>query len=403
MTDMMSMGEFFLEEAAACVDRISALFEAPESLSSPDAADELSVLVRALRDGAQMEELDTMFVLADVLDGAVQDIVAGSLAMSPEVTSAVAETLTALRTCIGGEPDAGAVQAITDRWRELRMGAGVEARVDDESGDAGLEDDVADAGASPDDEPPEVINYFRGKARAVLDRMQRIIDDVNRTGAEQPNDRNQVRTLLAELRDTAATFGFGEAQRLASEALDAIESSAALWMLEHFLNALGKAVDSGPVDTDSLGEATGAPASTDSGTAGDGDAGRSERGLPSWVDAPSAPPSAAADASSAEAEALAGDGEAPEVETEVADMAEPEAGEGVFVAVPVAAEPASDDDVVPIEAFWYRGEAALRRALELEPVVREATAADENARAAADEVFDLIRLALPETTRGRVG
>jgi hypothetical protein len=57
---------------------------------------------------------------------------------------------------------------------------------------------------------------------------------------------------------------------------------------------------------------------------------------------------------------------------------------------PAAAAP-DEDGVVPIEQLQYSGEKALRRALELKPAL-DRLASDAAARAAIDEVFDLIRL-----------
>jgi chemotaxis protein histidine kinase CheA len=50
-------------------------------------------------------------------------------------------------------------------------------------------------------------------------------------------------------------------------------------------------------------------------------------------------------------------------------------------------------DVVPIDELCYSGSAALERALELHAAVQSVAAHDPNARAAVDELFDLIRLA----------
>ena len=49
---------------------------------------------------------------------------------------------------------------------------------------------------------------------------------------------------------------------------------------------------------------------------------------------------------------------------------------------------------MPIESLTYRGEAALRRALELRATLDTAVADDPEMRAVLDEVFDLIRLGI---------
>lgn len=58
-----------------------------------------------------------------------------------------------------------------------------------------------------------------------------------------------------------------------------------------------------------------------------------------------------------------------------------------------AAAPAGDD-VVPIERLCYRGEAALRRALELQPALTAARPGDAAWRETVQELFDLIRLGM---------
>jgi chemotaxis protein histidine kinase CheA len=62
----------------------------------------------------------------------------------------------------------------------------------------------------------------------------------------------------------------------------------------------------------------------------------------------------------------------------------------------LAADTIVEDEGVelPVEALLYDRETALRRALELNDVIVRATAADPQARDAAEELFDLIRLAL---------
>jgi hypothetical protein len=61
---------------------------------------------------------------------------------------------------------------------------------------------------------------------------------------------------------------------------------------------------------------------------------------------------------------------------------------------PPARRPGLSGAVVPVEELCYRGDAALRRALELQPLLAEALARDEEALEALAEVFDLIRLGL---------
>lgn len=58
----------------------------------------------------------------------------------------------------------------------------------------------------------------------------------------------------------------------------------------------------------------------------------------------------------------------------------------------IEAAATADDDAVPIEDLLYRGEAALRRALQLRPVLETVLGNDARAREALDEIFDLMHL-----------
>ncbi len=55
---------------------------------------------------------------------------------------------------------------------------------------------------------------------------------------------------------------------------------------------------------------------------------------------------------------------------------------------------AGAEDVVPIEDLCFRGEPALRRALELRPQFESLAGDNSNARESVDELFDLIRLGI---------
>lgn len=86
-----------------------------------------------------------------------------------------------------------------------------------------------------------------------------------------------------------------------------------------------------------------------------------------------------------ELEGVPGD-EAPEAEAEAPAPAPP--------APAPAPAPAPELELVEMESLLYRGEDALRRALELRSELEEAVAEDARARALLEEVFDLIELGL---------
>lgn len=76
------------------------------------------------------------------------------------------------------------------------------------------------------------------------------------------------------------------------------------------------------------------------------------------------------------------------------DDAQAEAGVLELSDAEIVGESAGEPELVPLDALVYDREGALRRALELQAVIARAVAADPAAREAADELFDLVRLAL---------
>lgn len=163
--------------------------------------------------------------------------------------------------------------------------------------------------AVPEDAPVEVLNYFRGEAGALLDRIERMARELTTAPPQRSQElRTELGVALTALRDTAATFGFADVARAVDAGLGGIWASPAF-------EVLGRVAELRAI--------------------------------------------VAANAAGNDA------GHDPE------------------------AEP-----VVDIETLCYRGEAALRRALELRPAIERAVRGDPTATAVVDELFDLIRLGL---------
>jgi chemotaxis protein histidine kinase CheA len=95
-----------------------------------------------------------------------------------------------------------------------------------------------------------------------------------------------------------------------------------------------------------------------------------------------------------------GEGEAVSVNADAATYAPPPpvnttpVATALAAAAPVSPVKPADGEVVPIEELCYRGERALRRALELRSHLETLAGSDANARENVEELFDLIRLGI---------
>jgi hypothetical protein len=201
---------------------------------------------------------------------------------------------------------------------------------------------VSPAGAADGDVPVEVANFFRTEARAELGRAAQLASDAAQQRTATAADR--LRAGLDALATTAATFGFaGVAERL-HEAVERTERASA--------DSLPAAVEA--LTREVLGElGEDAPATWS--------------GVPTGTRTGPPPPIVTA----------GGDDE-----------------DDAAYAAPAGAETleADADGAVPISALCYAGAAALERAAALRA---EWEAADGTAaRSIAEEVFDLIDLAL---------
>src|SRR5690606_36673392 len=257
-----------------------------------------------------------------------------------------------------------------------------------------LEREASAAASSPavaraDELPVEVINFFRTEAEALLNRIERLIGQGTEQAGGQPGrPRSDVRDAFTALRDIARTFGFNRTAELVDRALEDIaeRGGAGVPALLAELRVTvvrelpGEAAPTTPSWPPSEQTAAGA-AATGAATVVD---------ATSPVDDSTTVPQPESGPSPEEAGP-----EAVPAAPEIADPVGP-AGELPGDAAPAGAvhapEPAADD-VVDIETLLYRGESALRRALELRPELERALT-DPSARDVLDEVFDLIRLGM---------
>lgn len=215
-------------------------------------------------------------------------------------------------------------------------------------GDAGAAQPAPAPPPSPEGaEPVEVLAFFKTESNKLLDRIERMAGAFAAATEERRTHlRAELRSALNALRDTSRTFGFERPARQAEQALERVTDGAATMLLD-LLEQLREAVQN-------VGAAE-----------------PEEHPVPGET---AEQPHAAAAAEPAVAAAAAA-APAPEPEAAAPDVIVPDADHG---------------DVVPIEELLYRGDAALRRALELRERV-EAPGGDADALA---ELFDLVELAM---------
>ena len=330
---MPTTRDFFLTEARDCLAQLNALLGEADDALVPAA--ELHRVARTLRGSAQMARETRVQNVAHAIEVAGRSLVQGALAWGADLRKALEATLADLATLIeAGEDEARLEEraaAAIQRWERLGLEIPPlpDASPSRASADGGRGRPAspsaapggAPAPAAPEDLPVEVVNYFRGEAGALLDRVERLASSRARAAPDRLAAlRRELRDTVVALRDLAGTFGFAHSAAAAERLLEAIEQERA---------AVGLLADLRRLVTS---EVPGQPSSL-------------------------APRAAAAAPSR-------------------------------------TPDPAPAADIVPIEDLLYRGEAALRRALELRPAIERAVGADPAAREAVEELFDLIRLGL---------
>ncbi|MFW6079271.1 MAG: hypothetical protein ACODAE_06605, partial [Gemmatimonadota bacterium] len=200
---------------------------------------------------------------------------------------------------------------------------------------------------------PDDVAAFRSEAADLLARVRRMTEELaTATPDRRKILRRELREVLTALSNNARTFRMSDAAALALTGrawLEAGDPAALDSLLERLRERLGIEADS-PVDDEAARQRSASPQPEES---------KPQESAPQE----SAPEESAPDLASS----------------------------------PVSAsrtEPAPPREPVPIEDLVYRGEAALRRALELRPALEAAVEGDPDARERLDELFDLIRLAL---------
>lgn len=215
----------------------------------------------------------------------------------------------------------------------------------------------------PGGEPIEMIGFFRTEANKLIDRVERMAGAFAAATEERRGQlRSDMRDALNALRDTSRTFGFEEPARASEQALSRLAEAASTTLLgtvERLREIIHTATED-PTGARKPGAAA-APAAT----------------------APPAPTPTPSPALTGPAFPAAG-------------VPAPAPVPATGPAVPAALAPVAGAVIeVPIEGLLYRGDSALRRALELRADIERAVSREDRAaRESLEELFDLVRLAM---------
>jgi chemotaxis protein histidine kinase CheA len=432
---MTTLSEYFETESR---DSLAQLERILDGTSEPDAG-ELHRAARGLRGTAQMAREDRVHRAASAFESALRALTANTISWSADVTQRARETVADLRALVErADADAALEARLTgtvQRWASL--GIALPAHV------TGGESPAAEPGSSG-----EFREFAAREVAGIADALDRGVQQL----AAAPMDREALKMILRRQRALLGSARLGELPvvaeilravedltrviakldvgvkqdwldiyRVAREGLKAtIEplqrdqdppASHALSRLRHMHEELlerygaGEAV-SAAHESGGLVQAThvqeppapaelrgAGPAEGATDAAGDGDDGpdlvaAAAGALQRAASAAQPVAAAAADAVGRVAGAVA-----------AAAGTAADAATGRAAAVTgsrddrTAAGAGASADVVPIEDLCYSGTAALDRALELRGIIERSVQQDAAAREAAEELFDLVRIA----------
>lgn len=417
---MATLSEFYETEARDCLAQMDRAIErSPE----PDLA-ALHRAVRTLRGSAQMARDERMYRAAAAFEAAARGLAEHRARWSDDTAERARNTIADLRALHDqreAEADLDArVDAIARRWRDLGL------------------DHIARA-AAPDD-----IEAAAREFRAFAAREVAAIADALDLGVQQlassSMDREPLKMILRRQRALLGATRLDEIPVVA-EILRAVEDLTRViakldvrvkqeWLDIYRVarEGLRSAVtplerDENPVPTHALsrlrhmrqelierygaGETVSAAHQSEGlvqpRTASDAAAAAAAAEPPPLASAPSTDPGHETDEEQA-AGTMEPEGPGfemvPDDETDGGSMgvADPAARPGepelLLTEEDMVVQEEAESDVVDIETLCYDADGALRRALELRGIIARAAAGDPAAREAADEVFDLIELAL---------
>jgi chemotaxis protein histidine kinase CheA len=358
---MATLREYFEEESADCLGRLDALLGAP----APDARELLRV-ARTLRGTAQMAREDGAYRAALALETAARALTVGELGWSADTHDQFRWTLADLRLLVDGSLDEAArescVAAVRDRW----SGAGLR---------------LPEAGRTTALRPPLEVEHSADDAfRTFAAREIGAIAAALAAGVDalvsDPYNREPLKAILRRQRPLLGTARLDELAVVA-ESLRAVEDISRViarldiaikdeWLdvyrsAREIMRAASEALERGeePHHTNALSRLRTLHSEL----------------LERYGAAETGPASAVV----------------PDV---IAHAQRSAAAPPPPAAALPSAQPSPDAEPLAIEDLMYGQEEALRRIAELRPRIERAVGGDADARAAVDELFDLLRLTL---------
>jgi chemotaxis protein histidine kinase CheA len=367
---MTSVREFFTTEATEYLDKLSSLTTAlNDSTADPS---EFHKVTRALRGSAQMAREDRMYRVAVALEGSARALATQTLPWSSDLSEKVTLTIEDMRALIyAGEHDEAADLRASEAVRRLASdGSETTAEVVQPGVDAQFRSwaasEVAGIAAELDSALQALARDPRNRdpLRSIM-RRQRALSGAAQlslvpTVAETLRALEDITRLIVRL-DVAVKAEWLDAYRSARDVLVAATASLRIGQTPGQVPALNRirALREELLERHGPGEE--APA----GTASDAVTAHVNEQPPASVTGPASP-------------------------VPLSHLGQP----GVTPAGTTPAGVAPDETgVVPVEAVIYRGEAALRRALELREEIERTKGSEPAHSQALAELFDLIELA----------
>ena len=334
---------------------------------------ELLRITRALRGSAHLAREDRVYRAAMALEAAARGLVNGTLDWGPDIGESARETISDLRALAAGESDEDAdarVMRVIERW--LAIGA-----------------QIPSEGGAVDGERSTANRQFREFAAHEVSGIVSELESGLAQFPADPRNRDALKTILRRQRALLGAARLDEITVVA-ETLRAIEDLVRLIVklnvaVKDEWAAVFKAardVLAGAVDPLRQGvDPAATPALSTLRTL------RTELLERFGEDAVAAAPPSAASTAAAEAPPAPPPPAASPAPNELPAPSVPAVAAVVATAAP-------EEEIVGIEQLCYSGEPALRRALELRGQLETLAGEDSDARAAVEEVFDLIRLGI---------
>jgi chemotaxis protein histidine kinase CheA len=409
---MATLTEYFETEAR---DFLLQLERGVQTESPPDAT-QLQRAARALRGTAQMAREERVFRATSAFEAVLRALANNTLAWSDDVRGRARETVSDLRALVmRGDPDEALDQradALVARWRqagvdipqqlhgptpppadgtdirEFREYAAREVMGVAEALDRG----VQQLAASPMDRDP--LKMILRRQRAMLGATR--LDEIP-VIAEVLRAIEDLTRVIAKL-DVGVKQEWLDIYRVAREALKAAidplqrnedpQPTHALSRLRHMREELMERYGAG--DPAAAASPDGGFSPVHSGTI-PADGSEPAHGADSDDSDEDDAPNLLAAAANAVQRAVGTAGSAVAAGMTAAATTVQAVAEAI--APPGVSPPNISDDIVPIEQLQYSSDGALQRAMELRSAIEPLVVHDPGARAAVDELFDLIRLA----------